>query len=269
MHSTSLEAKKPMKLNVCVAIPARYASSRLPGKPLADIGGKTMIHRVYERASKAAGITAVYVATDDERIAKEVRSFGGEAVMTRPDHPSGTDRIAEVFETREADVVVNVQGDEPFLDPEIIEALIEPFKTESDLQFATLKTPIAGAEDLLDSTIAKLVVDINDNVLYFSRSPIPFVRDRMELEKGRFNIGEVKDLPLYKHVGIYAYRRDFLLQFAKWEKAAIEEWEKLEQLRPLYHGVRIKAVTVAHDGFSVDTEEDLKRARDRIRIQPT
>ncbi len=268
MHSTSQSTKNANKLTVCVAIPARWASSRLPGKPLAIIGGQTMIRRVYQRASKAAGISEVLVATDDDRIAKEVKSFGGKVVMTRPDHPSGTDRLAEVFASRDVDVVVNVQGDEPFLDSEIIEALIAPFKTESDLEYATLKTPITDKEDLLDTTIAKLVTDKKDNVLYFSRSPIPFVRERMEIKGDRLTLSDLTNLPIYKHVGIYAYRREFLLQFAKWGKAPIEDWEKLEQLRALYHGVRVRAVTVSHSGFSVDTEEDLLKANAIIGRKP-
>lgn len=243
-----------------VAIPARWASTRLPGKPLADIAGQTMIRRVYERAAQARGIAGVLVATDDERIASEVRSFGGEAVMTRSDHPSGTDRLAEVFLKRKADLIVNVQGDEPFLDPGLIEALIAPFADDPDLQYATLKTPITDPADLTDTTIAKLVVDADDYVLYFSRSPIPFVRDSMQIEKGRFSVDGLGGAPLFKQVGLYAYRRDFLLRFASWAPSPLEKQEKLEQLRALFHGVAVKAVTVAHEGFSVDTPEDLKRA---------
>ena len=253
-----------MKLKVFVAIPARYLSTRLPGKPLADIGGKSMIRRVYEQAARASGIAGVIVATDDERIAEEVRSFGGEAIMTSPDHASGTDRLAEVFQNRDADVVVNVQGDEPFLDPRLIEALIKPMVDEPDLQFATLKTPINDPAELLDETIAKLVVDENDYVLYFSRSPIPFIRDHMKIEKGRVTIEKSPPCTLYKHVGLYAYRRAFLARFAAWAPAPIERLEQLEQLRALYYGVRIKAVTVEHDGFSIDTPEDLERAKQRI-----
>ena len=248
-------------LKVAVAIPARFSSTRLPGKPLADIAGKTMIRRVYEQAKKAIGVQAVLVATDDERIARQVRSFGGEVVMTRADHLSGTDRLAEVFENREADLIVNVQGDEPFLDPHLIEALIDPFLTEPDLQYATLKTRITDPADLLDATIAKLVVDQNDNVLYFSRSPIPFDMGAMAWQGGRFEIGALDTDTLYKQIGLYAYRRAFLREFASWEPAPSEKRERLEQLRALHHGVRVKAVTVDHQGFSIDTPADLERAR--------
>lgn len=264
MQSHGSQNGKDSVLKVVVAIPARYASSRLPGKPLADIAGKTMIHRVVEQAQKASGVDSVLVATDDDRIAREVESFGGEVVMTRSDHPSGTDRLAEVFSERPADVVINVQGDEPFLDPHLIESLIKPFTDEPDLQFATLKTPITDPADLLDETVAKLVVDAFDNVLYFSRSPIPFVRDSMRIEKGRVSIDDISNLELYKHIGLYAYRREFLLEFASWEPAPAEQLEKLEQLRALHHGVRVKAITVSHEGFSVDTPEDLQRANEQF-----
>jgi 3-deoxy-manno-octulosonate cytidylyltransferase (CMP-KDO synthetase) len=257
-------AKKPNSTKVIAAIPARFSSTRLPGKPLAEIGGKTMIRRVYERTASARGIDGVLVATDDQRIAKEVASFGGEVVLTRSDHPSGTDRLAEVFRDREVDVIVNVQGDEPFIEPEVIESLIEPFLADPDLMFATLKTRIVDPNDLFDPTIAKLVVDENDFVLYFSRAPIPFVRDAMEMKDGRIQIEANNLPPVFKQVGLYAYRREFLLQMAAWAPAPIEQAEKLEQLRALYHGVRIKAVTVSHEGFSVDTPEDLERARRRV-----
>ena len=260
MHKADNKSHSEQSINVVAAIPARYESSRLPGKPLADIGGKTMIRRVFEQVIKAKGISSVLVATDDQRIVKEVENFGGTAVMTDANHCSGTDRLAEVFKDRKADVVINVQGDEPFLDPDMIEALIAPFLTDQSLKFATLKTPITEQADLLDPTIAKLVVDKDDNVLYFSRSPIPFIRDEMEISNGEFKIKGLGKTVLYKHIGLYAFRREFLLEFASWEPVPLEKLEKLEQLRALHHGVRIKAVTVDHTGFSIDTPQDLARA---------
>ena len=248
-------------LIVVAAIPARFASTRLPGKPLADIGGKTMIQRVYEQVSKARGVHETLVATDDERIAREVERFGGITVMTSPDHPSGTDRLAEVFRNRAADLVINVQGDEPFLDPEVIEQLILPFYNDPQLLFATCKTPIRDVADLLDPSVAKLVVDEQDHALYFSRMPIPFLRDEMRLESGMLHMPDSIPTGLYKHIGLYAYRREFLLQFASWPPAPLELAEKLEQLRALYHGIRVKAVTVKHEGFSIDTPLDLERAQ--------
>lgn len=264
MHSASSFQGSVKTLRIVVAIPARFASKRLPGKPLAQIAGKSMIRRVVERAQMASGVDEVLVATDDDRIVREVESFGGVAVMTSPDHPSGTDRLAEVFAGRQADVIVNVQGDEPFLDPELIEALILPFNSEKDLKFATLKTPISDSSDLFDATVAKLVVDAFDNVIYFSRAPIPFIRDSMRIEKGCLTVDDISNLKLYKHVGIYAYRREFLLEFASWDPSPAERLEKLEQLRALHHGVRIKAITVRHEGFSVDTPEDLRLANERL-----
>lgn len=261
MHEASGSNGTSMGLKTVVAIPARYQSTRLPGKPLADICGKTMIRRVYERALKAKNVSEVLVATDDERIFREVVSFKGQAVMTSPDHRSGTDRIAEVFQDRIADIVINVQGDEPFLEPECIEALITPFIDDPDLKFATLKTPITDPKDFLDPTIAKLVVDQDDYVLYFSRSPIPFAREGMDVADKMFEIKDLPDQVCYKQIGLYGYRRDFLLQFASWKPAPLEKLEKLEQLRALFHSVRVKAVTVDHSGFSIDTPEDLERAR--------
>lgn len=248
-------------IRVVVAIPARYASTRLFGKPLAMIGDRPMIQHVFERAARAKGVTSVLVATDDERIAQAVRSFNGNVVLTRTDHPSGTDRLAEVFADMEADVVINVQGDEPFLEPEIIEALIKPFLIDPKLRFATLKTPITDPADLLDSTIAKVVVDKDDFALYFSRSPIPFLRDAMEMGPDGIKINLPKEEQVFKQVGLYGYRRDFLLEFSKWAPSPLELLEKLEQLRALHHGVKIKVVTVAHSGLSVDTPADLERAR--------
>jgi 3-deoxy-manno-octulosonate cytidylyltransferase (CMP-KDO synthetase) len=229
-------------------IPARYASSRFPGKPLVEIAGKTMIEHVYTRASQARSLSGVWVATDDERIAEAVRSFGGRVVMTRPDHPSGTDRIAEAAASLEADVVVNVQGDEPLLDPAVIDAVVAPFTANPDVEMSTLAVPIHEPRDVQDPSVVKVVVGANGHALYFSRLPIPYYRT------GR--PGEY-----LKHIGLYGYRKDFLLRYASLPPTPLERAECLEQLRALEWGHRIYVVRTDHDAVSVDTPEDLERVR--------
>ncbi len=229
-------------------IPARYASSRLPGKPLVDLCGQTMIERVYRRAAAARRLAEVWVATDDERIAAVVRGFGGRVAMTRADHPSGTDRIAEVAAALEADVVVNVQGDEPLLDPESIDAIVEPFHTEREMRMTTLAAPIGDAVEIEDTSIVKVVCDAAGDALYFSRYPIPFYRS------GKPGVR-------LKHLGLYGYSRDFLLEYAAMPPAELELAECLEQLRALVAGVRIRVVVRQHSGFGIDTPEDVARAR--------
>lgn len=229
-------------------IPARYQSSRLPGKPLADIGGKSMIQRVYERACHAARLTGVLVATDDERIFAAVQEFGGAVVMTSSDHLTGTDRLAEAAADLDADVIVNVQGDEPLLDPAVIDAVAAPFESDSDLAMATLATPIRNAHDALATSVVKVVMDRQGNALYFSRLPIPHYRGG-------------SDGTHWKHIGLYAYRRDFLLRYPRLEPTPLERAEALEQLRALEHGYRIRVLMTDHDAISVDTPEDLERVR--------
>lgn len=233
-------------------IPARYASSRLPGKPLAPILGKSMIRRVCERSSQADLLDAVYVATDDERIIREVEGFGGRAIMTSTDHASGTDRLAEAVESVEADIVVNIQGDQPFIDAVMIDEATQPLLDDPLLPLATLMHPIAKPEDLRDIGVVKTVVDRSGLALYFSRSLIPYPHEDVAHS-------------VYEHVGLYVYRRDFLLEVAQLEPTVLEQVESLEQLRWLEHGYRIRVVeTKCQDnefsGFSVDTPEDLARA---------
>ena len=228
---------------LCV-IPARYASTRLPGKPLADICGKPMICRVLERARCARKPDKVIVATDDERICDAVRAEGGEALMTRTDHLTGTDRLAEVAEAYPAvDLIVNVQGDEPLIEPSVIDDLIAPFEMDENLPMATVMTRMEDAEEQLDPNNVKVVVDKLGYALYFSRSLVPYPRAAAG--------------PVYKHIGIYAYRRDFLLRYARVEPTPLEKAETLEQLRALENGYGIRVLETDCRFVGVDTAEDL------------
>lgn len=229
-------------------IPARYASSRLPGKPLADIAGKTMIEHVYRRAEQAKSLQAIYVATDDQRIYQSVRSFGGNVVMTREDHRSGTDRIAEAVGELDVDVVVNIQGDEPLLDPAEIDAVVAPFVGRPDLEMTTAAVAITDPRDVADPSVVKVVLNLRGDALYFSRLPLPFYRS-------------VEDGPHLKHIGLYAYRKEFLLTYARLAPTPLETIEQLEQLRVLENGYRIHVVLTEKDAISVDTPEDLERVR--------
>ena len=229
---------------ICV-IPARYASTRLPGKPLKDICGKPMICRVYDRACLAKNISDVIVATDDERIFQAVEKNSGRAMMTRADHKTGTDRLAEVAEKiSDADVVINVQGDEPLIEPALIEELAKQFEDEN-LQMATVATELSDEDEMKNPNNVKVVIDKNNNALYFSRSLIPYPR----------NEGKSK---VYKHIGIYAYRRNFLLNYAKMQPTELEQAESLEQLRALENGYKIRVIKSNCKFVGVDTEEDLK-----------
>jgi 3-deoxy-manno-octulosonate cytidylyltransferase (CMP-KDO synthetase) len=240
-------------------IPARYGSTRLPGKPLSDIHGKTLIERVHARACRARSLDHVLVATDDERIATAVRDFGGEAVLTSPEHPSGTDRLAEAAGAIEAEIVVNVQGDEALLDPAGIDAAVAVLLEDTALPISTLSLPLASEEEMLDPSVVKVVTDATDNALYFSRAPIPHVRaaDPRAAAAGAIARGLAR-----QHVGLYAYRREALVRFAALPRSPLEKAEGLEQLRALHHGMRIRVV--AREGESspaVDTPEDLERVR--------
>ena len=231
-------------MKVLCIIPARYASTRLPGKPLRDIAGKPMIVRVYERAIRAQRVHEVVVATDDERIRAAVEEHGGNAVMTRADHATGTDRLAEVAAQRpDCDLIINVQGDEPLIDPAVIDALVAPFEHDEALMMATAKTEITDAAEMENPNNVKVVADRTGNALYFSRACIPYAR----------NAGA----KVYKHIGIYAYRRDFLLAYAKMAQTELECSESLEQLRALENGYRIRVVETDAVFIGVDTEEDL------------
>lgn len=228
---------------LCV-IPARYASTRLPGKPLADICGKPMICRVLERASRAQKPEKVIVATDDERIYDVVRAEGGEAILTRADHPTGTDRLAEVAEAYpEVDLIVNVQGDEPLIKPSVIDDLIAPFEMDENLPMATVMVRMDDAAEQLNPNNVKVIVDKLGYALYFSRSLVPYPRAAAG--------------PVYKHIGIYAYRRDFLLRYARLEPTPLERAESLEQLRALENGYGIRVLETDCRFVGVDTPEDL------------
>ena len=231
-------------MKVLCIIPARYASTRLPGKPLRDIAGKPMIVRVYERATGAQRVHEVVVATDDERIRAAAEEHGGHAVMTRADHATGTDRLAEVAAQRpDCDLIINVQGDEPLIDPAVIDALVAPFEHDAALMMATAKTEITDAAEMENPNNVKVVTDRTGNALYFSRARIPYAR----------NAGA----KVYKHIGIYAYRRDFLLAYAKMAQTELECSASLEQLRALENGYRIRVVETDAVFIGVDTEEDL------------
>ncbi len=241
-------------------IPARYASTRLPGKALADIGGKPMIVRVAERAC-ASGASAVWIATDDERIENAVKEHGYHACMTRADHASGTDRIAEFVGQHALDpacIVVNVQGDEPLIAPGLIHAVAARLDDRPDSAIATACHAISDAASLYDTNVVKVVLDRNGNAMYFSRAPIPFARDA--LSAGDRSVPAA--LPVYRHIGIYAYRAAFVREYAKMPAPAIERFEALEQLRALWHGRRISVViSDAPPAPGVDTEADLQQVR--------
>ncbi len=236
--------------SIVLVIPARYESARLPGKPLADLHGQPMIQRVYERAERAPGIDRVLVATDDARIRAAVESFGGEVVMTSAKHRTGTDRIAEVADKLDANIIVNVQGDLPLLDPGMVAVAAMPMREDAGLPMATIKTAISTADELQSPNVVKVVTDREGFALYFSRSPLPFWRDHADVEV----LG-------YRHVGLYVYRRDFLLAFARLAPTPLEQAEQLEQLRALEWGFRIKVMEVAAAPIEVDTPQDLERAR--------
>ena len=240
-------------MKVVGIIPSRYASTRFPGKPLAMIKGKTMIQRVCEQAWKSK-LDAVVVATDDMRIADEVLSFGGQYVLTDPRHRSGTDRCCEALDMLETqfDAVVNIQGDEPFIDPKEINLLVDMISRD-DTQLASLVKKLDDEEDLFGSTKVKVVLDKDGNAMYFSRSPIPFMRnvDRAKwLQKGTF----------YQHIGVYAYKADTLRQIARMQPTALEMVESLEQLRWLENGLSIRMAIVETDNIAIDTTADLAKA---------
>ncbi len=230
-------------------IPARFESTRLPGKPLALIHGKPMIQHVYERARALELVDRVLVATDDARIEAAVRGFGGEVVMTRREHQSGTDRLAEAAAGLDADVIVNIQGDLPFLQAGMVHGALAVMQADAELPMATVKAPIREPHEMVNPNVVKVVTDREGNALYFSRSPLPYHRDGADGVLG------------YKHIGLYAYRRDFLLRFARLAPTPLERAEKLEQLRALEWGFRIRVAETSCENIEVDTPQDLERAR--------
>lgn len=254
---------------VVAIIPARYASSRFPGKPIVDIAGKPMIQWVYERTRQASGVGRVLVATDDRRIHQVVVDFGGEAVMTSPTHPTGTDRLAEVASSLDALLIVNVQGDEPLIEPTAIDAALAPFADDPTLVMSTLRCPIPTLDELFDISITKVVVDTHDFALYFSKAPIPYHRDEWGpmasmVPRLRLSGGTAPTLG-WRHIGLYVYRRTFLLEFARLPQTPLERLEQLEQLRALEHGYRIKVVPTPSVSIGVDTPEDLAKVRQLLR----
>jgi 3-deoxy-manno-octulosonate cytidylyltransferase (CMP-KDO synthetase) len=229
-------------------IPARYASSRFPGKALARIASKTMLQHVWERVSQARYLTSTVIATDDERIMEVARSFGARVRMTRADHLSGTDRVAEVASAEEAQLVVNIQGDEPLIDPTAIDAAILPLAHDPEIVMGTLKKKIEDRREIGDPNVVKVVTDRDGDAIYFSRLPVPFYRG-----------GEGPAPDYYKHIGLYVYQRDFLLGYSGLPVGPLERAERLEQLRALENGFRIRVVETEYESLGVDTQEDLDR----------
>jgi len=234
---------------VVVVIPARYGSTRLPGKPLVSLAGQPMIQRVYERAKSAQRVDRVIVATDDDRIVKAVQAFGGEARMTRSDHRTGTERVAEVAAHETGDVFVNVQGDEPLLDPTAVDTAVQALLEDPQASIATVATPIKTPGDIMDPNVCKVVLDFDENALYFSRAPVPWVRDTANKVQARH----------LKHLGLYVFRRDALLEYPTLPQGELERLEQLEQLRWLENGWKIRVAQVEHDAVSVDVPEDVAR----------
>ena len=238
-------------------IPARYASSRFQGKALVDILGKPMVQQVYERASRAKTLDAVVVATDDQRIYDVVASFGGQVVMTPPDCPTGTERVAIVAETLDCDVVANIQGDEPLLEPVVIDQMIQPFLDDPSVEVSTLKQRVENEKDYRDPNIVKVLTDLQGFALYFSRASIP----------GNLSNHWLQSQPNYRHVGLYAYRRERLLEFTQWERTPYESAEGLEQLRFLERGIRIRVVETEYPLIGVDVPADLERVLEILKSQ--
>jgi len=240
-----------MKPRIVGIIPARYASSRFPGKALAELAGKPMVQHVVERATRAALLDEVLVATDDSRIADAVHRFGGKARMTSSEHPSGTDRIAEVVGDLACDLVVNIQGDEPLIEPAVIDQAVAPLVADPSIAMGTLARPM-GVNEAVDPSKVKVVLDRQGFALYFSRSSIPYIRDDALPPTER---------PYLLHMGLYAYRRETVLHLASLPPTPLEERERLEQLRALEHGIRMRVVVTEHQSFGVDTPADLERVR--------
>jgi 3-deoxy-manno-octulosonate cytidylyltransferase (CMP-KDO synthetase) len=241
--------------NVLVVIPARHASSRFPGKPLAPIAGKPMIQHVVERVRRAKLPSRIVVATEDERIKTAVEKFGGEAMLTRHDHRTGTDRVAEVATHVPADIYINVQGDEPLINPGTLDAVAAAMTEDESIQLATPCSAITQQKEIMDPNIVKVVQDFDDNALYFSRAPIPWVRDT----------GATVAAQHWKHIGLYGYRRDALLEFPTLPPGELERVEQLEQLRWLENGFRIHMVETEYDAVSVDVPADVERVEKLLR----
>ncbi len=241
-------------MNAIGIIPARYHSTRFEGKVLADLGGKPVIQHVYENAKKGKILDDLIVACDDERILKVVEGFGGKGVLTAKGHETGTDRLTEVIQPLDVKVVVNIQADEPFIRPEMIHGVVSALLEDSKVVMSTLMVRIRGAEGIRNPNVVKVVADKHGYALYFSRAPIPYYRD----EKGHS-----KQI-YYRHLGLYAYTKDFLFTFRNLPVSKLEKAEKLEQLRALEHGYRIRAIETKYDTIGIDTPEDLELAKKRL-----
>lgn len=243
-----------MSLKIVGVIPARLGSTRLHEKVLKPIQGKPMVEWVWRRASQAKKLQGVIVATDDARIVSAVESFGGKAMMTDVNHPNGSSRIAEVASKVQADVFINIQGDEPMIDPKVIDQLAEVFEKKSEIQVATVAVRKNSVEDLENPNVVKVVCDAEGRALYFSRSPLPYFREK-----------PAQGITFLKHLGIYGYRKNFILDFVKWKPGVLENIEKLEQLRILERGIPIQVIETPHDSVSVDTAEDLVAVEEKLR----
>lgn len=244
---------------VVAIIPARYASERFPGKVIATLAGKPLVVHTYERTLRARLVSEIIIATDDERVVEAVAPFGAVTVMTGSDHRTGTDRIAEVAKGLDADIIVNVQADEPLVDPRLIDATIQPLLDDPGLPMATARHRMDDPALIADPNRVKVVCDADRNALYFSRSPIPFIRDAGHDPRS--------ESIYWQHIGLYVFRREFLLKYAALPETPLERYEKLEQLRVLEHGYRMAVVDAEQPGIGVDTPEDLDRAREALEAQ--
>jgi 3-deoxy-manno-octulosonate cytidylyltransferase (CMP-KDO synthetase) len=252
---------------VVVIIPARYNATRFPGKPLVLLKGKPLIQHVYEHASRASLVNSILVATDDRRIFDTVANFGGRVVMTAGSHKSGTDRIAEAAAHIECDYVINVQGDEPFIEPQMIDDVIDLLYNDDNVAISTLARRVTDVNEIFSPHVVKVVMDDEGFALYFSRSPIPYHRDEFlklrvmshELQVEKIN---PRNLEFYKHIGIYGYRKEALIKFSSLKQCSLEKIEKLEQLRALNAGMKIKVKETQFDTFGIDTKEDLRKAEE-------
>lgn len=241
-------------MKITAVIPARWHSTRFKGKVLADINGKPMVQRVWENVKQARMIDDVIVAVDTDRVFKAVKKFGGKAVFTSRKHSSGTDRIAEIANSIDADIFVNIQADEPLVHPSMVDELAGIYEYEKGLQMATIIKRINKEREISDPNVVKVVTDRNGFALYFSRSPIPFVRDDAD------NKGDIS-AKYFKHIGLYSYTKDFLFTYTNLPKSTLETEEKLEQLRVLEHGYKIKTIETRYETMGVDTEDDMERVR--------
>ena len=247
------------KLNCVAIIPARFDSKRFPGKVIEALAGKPLIVHTYERTIQASSVEQALVATDDERVVAALEGYDIETVMTRSDHESGTDRIAEAVQDMDVDIVVNVQGDEPLVDPSTIDQAVQALIDHPEASIATAKHSIQQWEDIHDPNVVKVVTDAENRALYFSRSPIPYIRGK--------STDEIGECTYWQHVGLYVYRKEFLVRFPQLDVTPLEDLEKLEQLRALENGYAIVVVETQHKSIGVDTPEDLERVREMVETQ--